>query len=185
MSIGKGGRFWDDALAHRAGLRELDKLSSPVFRPRSQSRATRALASAGLIRACMDNSDGLLPSLQQLASANRLGALLDLDLLPAPSEGPFGCTDTARLWLGWGDWNVIAAINPKEIEAAQSVAADACTKLIRIGEMLPGPPGVSIRRRGNTVNAPRLESERFAKDSWFARGIDGYIELLMNAALPT
>jgi len=32
--------------------------------------------------------------------------------------------------------------------------------------------------------APRLESERFAKDSWFTAGIEGYIQALLQVELP-
>lgn len=32
--------------------------------------------------------------------------------------------------------------------------------------------------------APRLESERFAQDSWFGSGIQGYVDLLLGVDLP-
>ena len=45
--------------------------------------------------------------------------------------------------------------------------------------------GLMLVREGVTQEAPRLESERFAKDSsWFAGGIESYVKLLLEVPLP-
>ena len=182
VSVGDAGVFWQDALTLRRGGTVEDKSSSPVFRPRSQLRVMHQLAKAGVISAAIDNSDGLLPTLNQLAEANNLAVELDLDMIPtvARSNG----VEPQRLWLGWGDWNVIATVPSEELGTAQKIALDCDSLATPIGRLAKGTPQVVIKKGNSVTPAPRLESERFAQDSWFARGIDAYIDMLLNVKLP-
>ncbi len=100
----------------------------------------RALAAKGLVRACMDNSDGLLPTLQQLASSNNVSAVLNFDQLPVPSAGAFACEDPQRLWLGWGDWNVIAAVEQSAVDIAKQTVMELGFELIEIGNLSTANP---------------------------------------------
>ncbi len=184
VSVGSGGIFWRDALMIRGGRMPRNKNESPLFRPRAQMRAMCSLAEEGLIAAAIDNSDGLLPTLAQLASANSLGVRIDLARLAAPDEASRLGIDAARLWLGWGDWNVIAALRPEAVDRAVRVALDAGSTLTPIGELVGGEPEVMLTRGAVTRRAPRLESERFARDSWFASGIQSYLDLLLTVDLP-
>ena len=184
VSVGDGGPFWRDALLARQGHGLGEKEDSPLFRPRSQSSAMRKLAEARLVKAAIDNSDGLLPSLAQLAKTNCLGVRLDLDSLPAPAGSEKLKIDPVRLWLGWGDWNVVAAIQPEALDEVRTLAASAGSSVTQIGVVTGGDPAVTLRRGEKTAPAPRLESERFAKDSWFSSGLDGYIDLLLSVELP-
>lgn len=184
VSVGRGGIFWQDALIIRSGGVLEDKDSSPLFRPKSQLEAMHLLTKYGLVSAAIDNSDGLLPTLTQLASINSLTVQLNLDQLPIPNHASKLEIDPARLWLGWGDWNVIAAIHPNLLEQALKIAADANVFVAPIGEFRRGNAEVLIKRSDILQTAPRLESERFAKDSWFASGIQGYVDLLLSVELP-
>jgi len=132
-SVGHGGNFWRDALLLRSGEPLADREISPLFRPHSQIRAMRDLAEAELVSAAMDNSDGLLPSLTQLAVANEGCIHLELDRLREPPGKAQSSQDPARLWLGWGDWNVIVAIRPENIAEASRVVGQAGSHLIQIG----------------------------------------------------
>ena len=142
------------------------------------------LAQEGLIVAAIDNSDGLLPTLAQLAETNSLSVQLDLDRLPIPDGASELGVDPARLWLGWGDWNVIAVVCPNTLQQVLHTAVDRGIVVTLIGEFVAGEPGVVIRRGDVIQIAPRLESERFARDSWFSSGIQGYIDLLLSVELP-
>lgn len=184
VSVGTGGIFWRDALKIRRSGSLANKNASPVFRPRSQLRAMELLAQERLVVAAIDNSDGLLPTLAQLGSANSLGVRLDLERLLAPEGTANLGIDPARLWLGWGDWNVIAAVRQDAMEKAKTIAAKVETVLVEIGELVTGPSQVVLARGGETQIAPRVESERFAADSWFSQGIEGYISLLLDIGLP-
>jgi thiamine monophosphate kinase len=67
VSIGHGGIFWRDVLTIRNGGSLPEPTGSPLFRPRSQLSAMLQLSNARKITAAIDNSDGPIPSLSQLA----------------------------------------------------------------------------------------------------------------------
>jgi thiamine-monophosphate kinase len=178
ISVGDGGRFWRDALLVREKHEAVDKTTSPLFRPRSQLRAMSVLHNEGVVLAAMDNSDGLLPTLAQLAEANSCRANLFAKSLTVEGADQLGI-NPVRLWLGWGDWNVVAAISARKFETAAHLARENDIKIKQIGVLEAGNAEVVITGvGGRRSTAPRLESERFARDSWFTAGIDGYIELL-------
>jgi thiamine-monophosphate kinase len=183
ISVGEGGLFWRDALKIRAGLSLDRKDESPLFRPRSKLVAMQALAEAGVVTAAIDNSDGLLPSLLQLAEASNCTVNLNLDLLSVEGAREI-VVDPARLWLGWGDWNVIASIPTGAVAQAMEITNRCGAVSLQIGSTVGGAPRVVLSRGGTSYAAPRLESERFAQDSWFSQGVDAYVERLLNIELP-
>lgn len=184
FSVGEGGRFWADFLLEKWQLMKLDRRSSPVFSPRSQIEAMRQTSLKGIISAAMDNSDGLLSTLKELARVNGLSVRLDLDRL-TPSAGckQLG-VDGANLWLGWGDWNVIVAVHPDQAATFREVVHSAHSKAIYIGACEAGSDKVYLSRGDRSIEAPRLESERFAHDSWFSAGLDSYIDTMQSIQLP-
>jgi thiamine-monophosphate kinase len=183
VSIGAGGIFWRDALTLLRGGSLDDRKSSPVFMPHSQLKAMEILNREHLISVAIDNSDGLLPSLKLLAEANGLGIELDLDSLRVPAADGLEI-DPARLWLGWGDWNVVAGVVPENLQRASELAGSVGSKVVRVGRFIEMPGEVLLRRGHSFTPAPRLESERFARDSWFSQGIEGYVAQLLSVPLP-
>lgn len=187
VSVGMGGTFWRDAFSVRRGG-SVKKECSPLFRPIAQVRAMMDLRARNLVSAAIDNSDGLLPSLEQLARSNNVGIEIETRLLRASHSTTSGKDlDPARLWLGWGDWNVIFAIRPDRLAEAMQVAAQSGHTLVPIGRVVEPHPNshlVVLVGRDERLPAPRIESERFAKDSWFSAGIGAYIALLESAILP-
>jgi len=187
--IGSGGRFWADAIAIRQGG-QVTRETSPLFRPTSQLAPMKRLREAGLIAAAMDNSDGLLPSLSLLGKANNLAAVLDLGVLnmhraTADAAKSLGIRPAARLWLGWGDWNVVCAVHPKDLARVLEQASVERFEATHCGYFEAARSGVFVRNEEVIVPAPRLESERFASDSWFATGIESYIDALKKCDLPS
>jgi len=71
-------------------------------------------------------------------------------------------------------------VPPDTLQAAIDVAEACGSVVVPIGKLLEGEQSVTLTRKGKTALAPRLESERFAKDSWFNAGIDAYINLLLT-----
>jgi thiamine-monophosphate kinase len=184
ISIGQGGAFWRDAIRLLGGKDIGPKDKSPVFKPDSQVGFVHRLAREHLVSAAMDNSDGLLPSLTELASKNSLGIILDLEALTVPGLTREERDDAARYWLGWGDWNVILAVSPAHENRVQELALAAGVSATRIGQFTAAHSCVLLRRGGNTMVAPRLESERFARDSWMLKGIGEYVRMLRELSLP-
>lgn len=184
--VGHTGRFWADGL-HCKGGGTVDKRKSPVFTPVSQLPHMHALAQSGLIHGSMDNSDGLLPSVGQLCQSSSVGAVVDLDLLRKEAQRYLhpgqSIDEPERLAFGWGDWNVVLAVPAGQVDALLKQAESLGTRGVRIGEFTSGS-GVQLLRAGRKAMAPRIDSERFASDSWFVTGIQGYIDLMMKAQLP-
>ena len=81
----------------------IERTSSPLFAPKSQLLLMQRLAERDLVRAAMDNSDGLLPSLQEIAQKNN--CIVDLDIEELSRYNPSQDDDLVRCWMGWGDWN--------------------------------------------------------------------------------
>ena|SRR5579863_1906687 len=184
ISVGGGGIFWRDALrVIRGGGLPEDKMRSPLFAPRTQARTMHKLAEERAIHAAIDNSDGLLPSIQQMASAS--GVRISVDLTSLSVNGCLDLkVDQARLWLGWGDWNVLAAAEPSRLGDVFKIGDCDSVDIRVIGKVDEGEPSVFLQRGQEEIVAPRLESERFASDSWFGSGIDSYVDRLLSVALP-
>jgi thiamine-monophosphate kinase len=183
FSVGRGGEFWRDALRWRNGER-FPKGDSKLFAPISELRSMGILAREVRIACAMDNSDGLLSTLEQLSRLNSLAIELEVERLAVPDTA-LSTFDQARLWMGWGDWNVVLAVFPAHVEKIESVSRSHGIDLFRIGQFAAGSPEVRLVADGRSVRAPRFESERFAKDSWFSDGIDGYISKLQSLNVHT
>jgi thiamine-monophosphate kinase len=184
LSIGKGGVFWRDALRLIDQRGAVHKDESPVYKPSSQINVMQHLVRAGLVKAAMDNSDGLLPTLNEMSAKNEVGIEVDTNLLVVPGLMDSEVADQARLWLGWGDWNVIACVTPEHETDVIEIAQNAGGVAVRIGRLNAPQVGVTLRNGNHTIAAPRLESERFAKDSWMLKGIDEYVRMLRSVQMP-
>ena len=182
LLIGDGGRFWADVERLRSGL-TVNKERSPVFAPVSQAPVVHQLHDRGLIVCAMDTSDGLAPTLEEMAKVNHLGLKIKLDSMVGSHRGL--CERPERLWMGWGDWAVAAAIRPDHQEAALEILQSLKAPATVIGEFVSGPPEVSLVTEVSSIRLERLESERFAADSWFLKGIDEYRRMLHALPLPS
>lgn len=163
--LGEGGRFWADVFRHRRGD-IIDKLSSPMFSPVSQVNVVYRLHEAGLIHCAMDTSDGFAPTLEELALVNDASIEIDVSLLRRYSEGFSDIIARAeRLWFGWGDWTVVAAVGHEMLPQLKQVMDALIKPWSDVGRIVPGPTGVYLLDGSNKLRAQRLELERFAPDS--------------------
>jgi thiamine-monophosphate kinase len=190
LVVGDLGAFWAGALAYREGLIDVGDAAHPLMRnvltPTAKVNVMRELAAAGLVKAAMDNSDGLYPSLAQLAASNHTGILVEADRIHYVSEvASMARTleiDPLRLAMGWGDWQIVAACEPANVELVASLAAEHGVGLHDIGAFTVGV-GVTLERLGSVGPLMRLDSERFVPSSWFSSGLDGYVRALREAPL--
>ncbi|MGB7243807.1 MAG: AIR synthase related protein, partial [Sulfitobacter sp.] len=114
--FGQSGRFWSDVLELRSGS-SIDKNESPLYRPLSQAMAMYKLHERGLLSCAMDTSDGLAPTLEELANKNRLGISVDTRKIRERSKDLSSIERAERLWMGWGDWTVVAAVDASSVDA--------------------------------------------------------------------
>jgi thiamine-monophosphate kinase len=189
IALGEIGSFWAGVLGVQRGLVARD-VSNPLLKnvltPEPKIAAGLECRRAGGLTACMDNSDGLYPSLLQLAAASEVKVVVDGDALTY-SDGVAEVardleTEPLRLALGWGDWQLIGTCRTDALDALGQIAAASQTELHRIGH-IEGGAGVQLDYAGRRGPLLRLDSQRFAPDSWFSAGLDAYVELLLNGPL--
>jgi thiamine-monophosphate kinase len=181
LVIGEGGRFWADV--ERISRGDLvDKRFSPLFSPVSLSPIIHFLHEEQLLACAMDTSDGLAPTLVELARINGLGLRIQLEAMEKDHVGL--CERPERLWMGWGDWTVVAAVRPHNLNVARSRLASRKIANSVIGEFTDQDTEVTLEARSSKMPIARLESERFAHDSWFAKGIQEYRRNLLSFPLP-
>jgi thiamine-monophosphate kinase len=188
--IGELGDFWAGVLGYRDGLIETGDAEHPLMRnvltPLPKIAVMRELAAAKLLTASMDNSDGLYPSLVQLASDNSLGVDVEADTIvfspPVAAMADSLGVHPMRMALGWGDWQIVATARPDDVGAVTATAASSGIAVRQIGLLSPGD-GVTLTVAGRHGRMMPLDSERFVIDSWFSSGLDGYIERLETAPL--
>lgn len=188
IGLGELGSFWASSLTVRGGaaLDKDDPLLGNVLTPVPKVAVGAALRRAGLVRCCIDNSDGLQPSLAQLAEASGVGISLELDDWKF-SDGVGAAakalgTTPHRLALGWGDWQLIASCDVDQLSRVERIAAEKKVEIHLLGRVVEGA-GVTATFAGESGRLMPLESERFASTSWFSAGLDGYIEQMLQAPL--
>lgn len=143
------GTVGDAALGLRQG-------AAPALARRQRRptpRVAAGLALAGLVRAAIDVSDGLVQDLGHLCRASGVGArigLTDLPLSPAYRRAARALADPWGPALGGGeDYELVVALSPPLLPAARAAAARAGAPLTAIGRF--------VRARGVQVVGPRGE----------------------------
>jgi len=189
--LGELGRFWAGALALRRGLITADPdhpLLEPVLTPRPQIGIGRISRERGLLTAAIDNSDGLYPSLAQIAQASSVGLELDASGMEFAQDVRAMANrldvDPVRLALGWGDWQLVGTTSPHTLDELRVAAAEQSVACSILGRVVDGDEVVlqHLGRRGSLL---RLDSERFTAGSWFLAGLDAYISTMLEADLVT
>ena len=161
-----------------------EPLLKNVLRPTAKLAVGSSARRAGLLSAAIDNSDGLYPSLAQLAEAS------DVTIVVEPSSWSFtdGVVAVAgelgieprRLALGWGDWQLVATCRPELVAELQLVADGCGCGLHVLGRVEAGDSQVDVCDGGKRGPLIRLDSQRFSPDSWFSAGLDAYIEAMLK-----
>ena len=181
--IGTGGVFWSDWLEAKAG-HSVDKMRSPLFSPIARTQEMSWIHTKRYAECAMDASDGLAPTLEELARTNELDILVDLAAIRNASEALTRLERAERLWMGWGDWLVVISVGEAQSHDFFDAARSKEVPMTVIGKFLTGDGKVRLRGETSEMLLERLESERFANDSWFHQGLKGYEQLLRSLRLP-
>jgi thiamine-monophosphate kinase len=140
----------------------------PALRARLDRPAPRVAAGhalAGIASACIDVSDGLLADLGHVCRASRVGAILDVDALPA-SDALRSCfdRDTLRaLQSAGGDDYELCFTAPKTARLAVESALQACdVPATRIGRITEDTGEIALHdAQGVAWSPPRRGYEHF------------------------
>lgn len=131
------GRLPADAAGHLAGRYRLP-----------QPRLALGQALAGMARAAMDVSDGLVQDLGHLCRAAGCGAVLQGRAVPlSPAAQALVAEDPGLLALcltGGDDYELLFAAAPEAAARVQACAATAGTPVTRIGRFAPEVTGVVV-----------------------------------------
>ncbi|HEX3650357.1 MAG TPA: thiamine-phosphate kinase [Pseudonocardiaceae bacterium] len=183
LLVGSPGYLWAEALLAEGRVTlppdDAALLAKRARRPKAQLVAGRLLAEAGFGRAAMDVSDGLFASVRALCEVNGVGARMtgDVRLDPVPAAvcrqagvRPFDLAAT------WGDWCLLVAVRPRDVEMAQAkLAANSCTSQV-VGELVADNEIML-----DTVPWQGMAQERFSTRSWHGGDLAGWLA----AMLPT
>jgi thiamine-monophosphate kinase len=187
--IGDLGLFWAGVLASLRGVAmdiyEADLLKN-ILTPLPKVAVAQEIAEKQMLTACIDNSDGLYPSLAQLAEINKCQMLIDFEAIDFSPPVHYVSSKTSvspvRFSLGWGDWQLVGCCSPEKVNALREIANRYSTDLFVIGKVRDGE-GVLILDRGQPKPMTPIDSQRFSKDSWFTTGLESYIQMLIDNPL--
>ena len=113
-----------------------------------EPRVALGKALAGIARAGMDVSDGLVQDLGHLCRAAGLGAVIEAEAVPrSPAARAAGPDYLARALTGGDDYELLLAVPPERAAALQAAAAQVSVTVARIGHFRADPARVVVRDR--------------------------------------
>jgi thiamine-monophosphate kinase len=156
------GTLGDARLALEA-FRGTVSLPQPVFAAawermdRPQPRVALGLALRGIATAAIDVSDGLLGDLVHVLERSRVGATIDLScaprLLAASAQGLALSQDRVQdlVFAGGDDYELAFTAAPQQRDAVEAAAAQAATRVTRIGRIETAPGLRLVDAQGQAV----------------------------------
>lgn len=123
--------------------------------PTPRVEAARALAAAGVVRAMVDVSDGLLADLGHLAREAGLGARIETARLPASDALRASGFDLRECVLSGGeDFELLFAVDPADEARARDACASAGVAMTAVGRFTPEPGLRLVEADGREMAAP-------------------------------
>jgi len=180
--VGRPGRFWSHVKALQNG--ETLPEDSPLFRPVAQVTEMQLLRESGFVECAMDTSDGLAPTMQEMCRVNGLALSVDLEKLRRSCSEKGRFIKSERAWMGWGDWSVVISVADKRFQEFEDFVSQNSIAAHEIGIFRTGQAAVILEDGHRSAQLGRLESERFASDSWFHKGASFYQSELEHLKLP-
>lgn len=183
-TIGDLGMFWLGILQLMEGknIKELDDYSkSFLINPRPKVKESKILAKSGLVTTCMDNSDGIINCLYELAELNNLTLHLD-DRQFVPNENlakycKKSGIDYRNLLLSFGGWDLVFACAPENISELENIFTEnnLSFKVIGYSTSNIGEP-VVYHKNNHMYRVNDFSSKRFDKHSYFSFGLTSFTE---------
>jgi thiamine-monophosphate kinase len=188
---GETGLFWPVVLARSRGLRLPGHVSANrklrILRPVPKVEIASGLARAGIATSCMDVSDGLFFTFQEMARRSGVDFVVDLRAFRLSPWARALCqtldVDPLRVLRGWGEWQLVLTIPPASLRLAKRIAAGSRTRLTVVGTAAKGSGLIFGRTDGPPRPLNVIDSERFTKYSIFTHPLEKYIRLLLETPL--
>ncbi len=189
--VGDLGLFWAGVLSTKRNIslpdNEQDKVMQNVLTPRTKIREGQVISKHALLSSGLDNSDGIYPSVKELAVRNNVDIVLDFSDIDWEPEvmkiSKLLNIEPTRLALGWGDWQLVGTVPENKYNILNDKMSNMNTPVHIVGKVISGSGEVKIRHGKVLSQMTPIDSERFSKRSWFTRGIDAYIDDLLNTPL--
>ena len=188
------GAFWAGVATHmKAGMCHslpapaIARLRSCALTPRAKTSEAIMLLERAPPSFCMDSSDGLLCSAEELAHISHLDVLLKLDDA-AFSEDVLATARAVgadhRTWaVGFGSCQLLCAAPEAGVSAAEAHGIP----LARIGHMSKGPGCVVLAgpdgEEARLGSSALMRGEQFRKASFWQQGVARYIDLMLTVPL--
>ena len=190
FAFGEVGAFWAAYLdleqgSGPTGWRGSKWHMSALVRPRPLVELGWQLRQQKLANSCTDASDGLYAAIYSLTVERSLGTRI----MPAEIHYSRRVAAVARalsinplrLALGFGNMELVAAIDPSRSREAVEVASSLGVHATQIGTVIETPE--ILLGRGKREKLANFDNERFTQTSQFTAGLAGYKKHLLTAAL--
>jgi thiamine-monophosphate kinase len=162
---------WRAAAMHAAlppAPKEDDARSLRERLDRPTPRVATGMALAGIAHAGIDVSDGLFADLGHVCAASAVGAMIDVDALPASQALLAGFDPDARRRLqagGGDDYELCFTAAPESSAQIAEIAAATDVRITRVGCIVAGDGGGDVHARtvdGAAWSPPLAGHEHFA-----------------------
>ncbi|MBW1678831.1 MAG: thiamine-phosphate kinase [Deltaproteobacteria bacterium] len=147
--------------------RGMENLLERHLGPEPRTREGQLLAERGIPDAMIDISDGLLSDLNHIVSQSRIGAEIELSLLPLSPEFQTWAavyeSDPLTLSLGGGeDYELLFSVSPEKSEELDRLSKELSCPITRIGRLSRKVKGIVLKdEKGRITKAEPLGYDHF------------------------
>ncbi len=189
--VGDPGVFWLAILKLLEGynLNELDNYTkSFVTSPYPKVKEGLLLSASNKVTSCMDNSDGIIGCLYELAELNNVSIIIDDDkFIPHQSLRQY-CKkrniEYRNLMLSFGGWDLVFTCPLSEVLSLKSVFDMNGCKFNVIGSVIKkSQEKVMLAKEDFVYKINNFSSKRFNKHSYFSFGLETVIKQFQETQL--
>ncbi len=189
--VGDPGIFWLAILKLLEGcnLNELDNYTkSFVTSPYPKVKEGLLLSESNKVTSCMDNSDGIIGCLYELATLNNVSIIIDDNKLLPNSTLCQYCAkrniEYRNLMLSFGGWDLVFTCPMSEVSSLQTLfAMNACGFNVIGSVIKKSQEKVMLVKDNSVYKINDFSSKRFNKHSYFSFGLEAFIKQFQQSQL--
>lgn len=189
--IGESGYFLASVFNIEFNLQiddnEIEILEKNLKKPVARIREGVAISKTFTVTSCMDSSDGIISCLYELAKINEITIIVHSDKLKTHELvnriAKKANIDSKKLFLGWGDWQLVCTVSPENQEKFEDVLNGLGSTFTEIGYVKYGKGQVLLENKNKFKMITNFSSERFSPTSIFTAGLNKYLTFLKQEPL--